>query len=82
MKLNRATHDPGQLLEFYEEGLSALGALCERRAALAVIAFTRQFVLESDRLLAILRLCSSYDATMISQPSCSYSTGQKYVRKP
>jgi hypothetical protein len=30
MKLNRATHDPGQLLEFYEEGLSALGALCER----------------------------------------------------
>ena len=30
MKLNRATNDPGQLLEFYEEGLSALGALCER----------------------------------------------------
>ena len=30
MKLNRATHDPGQLLEFYEEGLTALGALCER----------------------------------------------------
>ena len=30
MKLNRATHDPGQLMEFYDEGLSALGALCER----------------------------------------------------
>lgn len=30
MKLNRVTHDPGQLLEFYEEGLTALGALCER----------------------------------------------------
>jgi hypothetical protein len=30
MKLNRPTHDPGQLLEFYEEGLSAVGALCER----------------------------------------------------
>src|SRR5208337_3888442 len=30
MKLNRATHGPGQLLEFYEAGLSALGALCER----------------------------------------------------
>ena len=30
MKLNRATYDPGELLEFYEEGLTALGALCER----------------------------------------------------
>jgi hypothetical protein len=30
MKLKRATHDAGELLEFYEEGLSALGALCER----------------------------------------------------
>jgi hypothetical protein len=30
MKLNRLDHDPGELLEFYEEGLSALGALCER----------------------------------------------------
>jgi hypothetical protein len=30
MKLNRAPHDPGQLMEFYDEGLSALGALCER----------------------------------------------------
>lgn len=30
MKLNRATHDPGELLEFYEQGLTTLGALCER----------------------------------------------------
>ena len=30
MKLNRATYDPGELLEFYEAGLSTLGALCER----------------------------------------------------
>jgi hypothetical protein len=30
MKLDRATHNPGELLEFYEEGLTALGALCER----------------------------------------------------
>ena len=30
MKLNRLNHDPGELLEFYDEGLSALGALCER----------------------------------------------------
>src|SRR5271165_4292844 len=30
MKLNRLNHDPAALLEFYEEGLSALGALCER----------------------------------------------------
>jgi hypothetical protein len=30
MKLKRATHDAGALLEFYEQGLSALGALCER----------------------------------------------------
>ena len=30
MKLDRVTHNPGELLEFYQEGLSALGALCER----------------------------------------------------
>lgn len=30
MKLPRATHDPAELLEFYEEGLTSLGALCER----------------------------------------------------
>lgn len=30
MKLERLDHDPGELLEFYEDGLSALGALCER----------------------------------------------------
>ena len=30
MKLDRATHEPGRLLEFYEDGLSACGALCER----------------------------------------------------
>jgi hypothetical protein len=30
MKLDRASHNPGELLEFYEEGMAALGALCER----------------------------------------------------
>ncbi|HEX4122326.1 MAG TPA: hypothetical protein VH619_17050 [Verrucomicrobiae bacterium] len=30
MKLERIPHNPGQLLEFYEEGLTKLGALCER----------------------------------------------------
>jgi len=30
MKLQRASHEPGGLLEFYEQGLGALGALCER----------------------------------------------------
>ena len=30
MKISRATHDPAQVLSFYEDGLSALGALCER----------------------------------------------------
>jgi hypothetical protein len=30
MKLDRASHNPGELLEFYEEGLGTLGALCER----------------------------------------------------
>ncbi len=30
MKLERASHEPGELLEFYEQGLCALGALCER----------------------------------------------------
>lgn len=30
MKLNRASYNPGELLEFYEAGLAALGALCER----------------------------------------------------
>jgi len=30
MKLERIPHNPGQLLEFYEEGLTTLGALCER----------------------------------------------------
>jgi hypothetical protein len=30
MKLERARHDPGEMLEFYENGLGALGALCER----------------------------------------------------
>ena len=30
MKLNRTPHDPGELLGFYEAGLTALGALCER----------------------------------------------------
>lgn len=30
MKISRASHDPAQVLGFYEEGLSSLGALCER----------------------------------------------------
>ncbi len=30
MKLERIPHQPGELLEFYEQGLGALGALCER----------------------------------------------------
>jgi hypothetical protein len=30
MKLERIPHNPGELLEFYEEGLTKLGALCER----------------------------------------------------
>jgi hypothetical protein len=30
MKLERIPHNPGELLEFYEEGLTRLGALCER----------------------------------------------------
>ncbi|HEY3860515.1 MAG TPA: hypothetical protein VGO59_01400 [Verrucomicrobiae bacterium] len=30
MKLERVAHSPGELLEFYDEGLTALGALCER----------------------------------------------------
>lgn len=30
MKLERIPHLPGELLEFYEEGLTTLGALCER----------------------------------------------------
>jgi hypothetical protein len=30
MKLERTQHHPGELLEFYEQGLGALGALCER----------------------------------------------------
>jgi hypothetical protein len=30
MKLERIPHNPGKLLEFYEEGLNNLGALCER----------------------------------------------------
>jgi hypothetical protein len=30
MKLKRALHDPGELLQFYDEGLGSLGALCER----------------------------------------------------
>src|SRR5271157_4617938 len=30
MKLERIPHNPGELLEFYEEGLTQLGALCER----------------------------------------------------
>lgn len=30
MKLPRINYDPGSALDFYEEGLSALGALCER----------------------------------------------------
>ena len=30
MKIDRAAHDPGLVLEFYEDGLGMLGALCER----------------------------------------------------
>jgi hypothetical protein len=30
MKLDRLAYDPGALVDFYEEGLAALGALCER----------------------------------------------------
>jgi hypothetical protein len=30
MKLDRALHTPGELLAFYQEGLTALGALCEQ----------------------------------------------------
>jgi hypothetical protein len=30
VKLERAIHEPSELLEFYEEGLATLGALCER----------------------------------------------------
>jgi hypothetical protein len=30
MKFDRATHDPSELLAFYEEALTAQGALCER----------------------------------------------------
>jgi hypothetical protein len=30
MKLDRLTYDPGALVNFYEEGLAALGTLCER----------------------------------------------------
>ncbi|HEV2327708.1 MAG TPA: hypothetical protein VGY56_02845 [Verrucomicrobiae bacterium] len=30
MKLERAKYEPGEALEFYEQGLTALGALCER----------------------------------------------------
>jgi len=30
MKLDRLTYDPGTLVNFYEEGLTALGTLCER----------------------------------------------------
>jgi len=30
MKLNRLAYEPSALVDFYEEGLSALGALCER----------------------------------------------------
>jgi hypothetical protein len=30
MKIHRATHDPAELLAFYEEALTARGALCER----------------------------------------------------
>ena len=30
MKIERASYSPGSLLEFYEEGLTTLGALCER----------------------------------------------------
>jgi len=30
MKFPRLSHDPGMLIEFFEEGLTALGAVCER----------------------------------------------------
>jgi len=30
MKLDRLSYDPGAVLDFYEEGLAGLGALCER----------------------------------------------------
>ena len=30
MKLPRLSHDPGALIEFFEEGLTTLGAVCER----------------------------------------------------
>jgi hypothetical protein len=30
MKIDRLTHEPGLLLEFYQDGLGSLGALCER----------------------------------------------------
>ncbi len=30
MKVDRISYDPGAVLDFYEEGLTALGALCER----------------------------------------------------
>ncbi|MBI4658142.1 MAG: hypothetical protein HY735_04700 [Verrucomicrobia bacterium] len=30
MKLQKLPHDPGKLIDFFEEGLPALGALCER----------------------------------------------------
>ena len=30
MKFPRLSHDPGMLIEFFEEGLTVLGAVCER----------------------------------------------------
>ena len=30
MKLSRLRHDAGSLIDFFEEGLTALGAVCER----------------------------------------------------
>ena len=30
MRIDRAQYDPGEVLEFYEQGLAELGALCER----------------------------------------------------
>jgi hypothetical protein len=30
MKLRRLSHDPGMLIQFFEDGLTALGAVCER----------------------------------------------------
>src|ERR1035437_2691561 len=30
MKIERLTHSPGIVVDFYDEGLTALGALCER----------------------------------------------------